>query len=106
MTLEAKKSATESQWTGSIIDIKEYCYGIVHPVTVTKQTIMQYHKLMNNPHLKDLLIPVKSKEIHQLVQGKPGTTKATNTIFFLTHKEIHYIPLDLTVTYAQVVIDH
>jgi hypothetical protein len=62
MTFDAKKSATESQWIGPIIDIKEYCYGVVHPVT--KQTITQYCKLMNDPHLKDLWVPAMSKEIH------------------------------------------
>jgi hypothetical protein len=37
MTLKAIKVATNSQWTGPIIDIKEHCFGVVHPVT--KQTI-------------------------------------------------------------------
>jgi hypothetical protein len=41
-----------------------------------------------------------------LAQGKPGITKATNTIFFLTHKEIRYIPLDQMVSYARIGIDH
>jgi hypothetical protein len=41
-----------------------------------------------------------------LAQGKTGITKATNTVFFLTHMEIRYIPLDRTVTYTRVVIDH
>jgi hypothetical protein len=104
MTLKAKKSAAGSQWTSPIIDIKEYCYGIVHPLTMP--TITQYCKLMNDPYLKDLWVTAMSKEIHPLVQGKPGITKATNTIFFLTYKEILYIPLDQTITYAWVVIDH
>jgi hypothetical protein len=86
MTLEAKKATAESQWTGPIIDIEEYCCGVVHPVT--KQTITHYCKLMNDPHLKDLWVPAMSKEIHCLAQGKLGVTKATNTIFFLTHSEI------------------
>ena len=33
-----------------------------------------------------------SKEIHRLAQGKEGITKGTNTIFFLSHKEIRLIP--------------
>jgi hypothetical protein len=86
MTLTAKKATVESQWTGPIKDIGKYCYGLVHPVT--KQTITHYHKLMNDPHLKDLWVPAMSKEIHHLAQGKPGVTKATNTIFFLSHSEI------------------
>jgi hypothetical protein len=35
-----------------------------------------------------------SKEIHHLAQGKEGVTKGTNTIFFLSHKEIRLIPAD------------
>ncbi len=83
MTLEAFKVATQLQWTGPIIGIKEHCFGAVHPIT--KQTIMQYNKLQHDPHLKDLWVPAFSKEVHHLAQGKPGVTKATNTIFFLSH---------------------
>jgi hypothetical protein len=104
MTLAAKKATAESQWTGPIIDIEEYCYGVVHPVT--RQTITHYRKLMNDPHLKDLWVPAMSKEIHRLAQGKPGVTKATNTIFFLTHSEIRHIPSNQTVTYVRIVINH
>ncbi len=35
-----------------VIDIEEYCCGIVHPVT--KETITKYRKLMKEPLLKDL----------------------------------------------------
>jgi hypothetical protein len=89
-TLAAKKATTESQWTGPIIDIEEYYYGVLHPVT--KHTITHDRKLMNDPHLKDLWVPAMSKEIHRLAQGKPGVTKDTNTIFVLTHSEIRHIP--------------
>jgi hypothetical protein len=47
-----------------------------------------------------------SKEVHWLAQGKPGITRGTNTIFFLSPKEIYYIPTNRTVTYAWIVIDH
>jgi hypothetical protein len=40
MTLKAIKVATNSQWTGPIINIEEHCFGEVHPVT--KQSITQY----------------------------------------------------------------
>jgi hypothetical protein len=46
-----------------------------------------------------------SKELCRLVQGKEGTTVATNTIFFLSHDKIRRIPKDHTVTYARIVID-
>jgi hypothetical protein len=104
MQLEATKLATKSQWTGPIINIKEVCFGVVHPVT--KQTIAQYWKLQLNHALNDLWVPAMSKELHRLAQGKPAITKATNTIFFLSHDEICHIPKDQTVTYACIVIDH
>jgi hypothetical protein len=46
------------QYTGPLIDIKEYCYSIVHPVT--KETITHYRKLIKDPLLKDLLIKAMS----------------------------------------------
>jgi hypothetical protein len=104
MQLKATNLATKSQWTRPIIDIKEICFGVVHPIT--KQTITQYWKLQHDPALKDLWVPAMSKELHRLAQGKPGITKATNTIFFLSHNEIRHIPKDQTVTYARTVIDH
>jgi hypothetical protein len=90
MQLEATKLATKSQWTGPIIDIEEVYFGVVHPIT--KQTITQYHKLQHDPDQKGLWVPVMSKELHRLAQGKPGLTKATNTIFFLSCDEIPLIP--------------
>jgi hypothetical protein len=104
MTLEAFKVATSSQWTGPIIDIEEHCFGIVHPVT--KQTITQYKKLQHDPDIKHLWVPAMSTEVNHLAQGKEGVTKAKNTIFFLSHKEIWCIPTNRTVSYARIVIDH
>ncbi len=46
------------------------------------------------------------KELHCLTQGKEGVTVGTNTIVFLIHDKIRYIPNDRTVTYARIVIDH
>ncbi len=71
-----------------------------------KQTITQYRKLQHDPALKDLWVPAMSKELYRLAQGKSSVTKATNTIFFLSHSQIRAIPKDGTVTYAHVVIDH
>jgi hypothetical protein len=98
MPLEAFKVAAQSQWTGPIIDIEEHCFGVVHPIT--KQTITQYKKLQHDPHLKGLWVPAFSKEVHRLAQGKPGVTKATNIIFFLSQNEIRHIPSNRVVMYA------
>jgi hypothetical protein len=105
MTLEAIKAATDLQWTGPIIDIKEHCFGAVHPIT--KQTITQYKELQHDPDLNHPWVPVMSKEVHWLAQGKPGITNGTNTIFFLSPKEVCYIPTDRKVTfYDWIVINH
>jgi hypothetical protein len=64
---------------GPLIDIEEYCYGVVHPVT--KETITHYRKLIKDPLLKDMWTKAMSKELHRLTQGCPGVTKETNTIF-------------------------
>jgi hypothetical protein len=61
---------------------------------------------MVDPNLKDLWVPVMSKKLHHLAQGKEGVTVGTNTIFYLTHDERRRIPKDRTVTYAQIVINH
>jgi hypothetical protein len=80
--------------------------ALVLSILSPKQTITQYQKLQHDPKLKDLWVPVMSKELFCLAQGKPGITKATNTIFFLSHDEIRHILKDQTVTYAHVVINH
>ena len=71
------------QYTGPLIDIEEFCYGAVHPVT--KNTITYYRKLIKDPLLKVLWIKAMSKELHSLAQGCPGVTKGTNIIVYLSH---------------------
>ena len=104
MQLVAHKLTNHNQYPGPLIDIEDHCFGVVHPVT--KETITQYKKLQHDPDLKELWVPAMSKELHRLAQGKAGITKGTNTVFFMTHYEIHAIPTDRTVTYARIVIDH
>ncbi len=70
-----------NHYTGPIIEIEEFCNGVVHPVT--KETITHYRKLIKDPLLKDLWTKAMSKEILCLVQGCTGITKCTTTIFSL-----------------------
>jgi hypothetical protein len=79
-------------------------FGVVHPIT--KKTITQYKNLQHDPNLKDLWVPAMSKEINCLAQGKEGITKATNTVFFLSHKEICHILTNQMEMYPCIVIDH
>ncbi len=78
------------QYTGTVVEIEEYCNGVVHPVT--KETITHYKKLIKDPLLRDLWLKAMSKELHCLAQGCTGITKGTNTIFFLSHANICNIP--------------
>jgi hypothetical protein len=103
-TIPQSLSKYHKQYTGPLIDIEEYCYGVIHPVT--KETITHYRKLIKNPLLKDLWIKAMSKELHHLAQGCPSVTKGTNAICYLSHTDICKIPQDRTVTYACTVIDH
>jgi hypothetical protein len=41
-----------------------------------------------------------------LAQGPPGVTNETNTISFLSPKQVWYIPTNRTVTYGRILIDH
>jgi hypothetical protein len=38
---------THDLYTGPVVEIKEYCNGVVHPVT--KETITNYRKLIKDP---------------------------------------------------------
>jgi hypothetical protein len=87
-----------------VIDIEEYCCGVIHPVA--KESITQYMKLTKEPLLKNLWTKAMSKELYRLAQRCPGITKGTNTIFYLSHAEILSIFKDRTVTYGCIVIDH
>jgi hypothetical protein len=93
-----------NQYTGPVIEIEEYCNGVVHPVT--KETITHYRKLIKDLLLRDLWLKAMSKELHCLAQGCTGITKGTNTIFFILHADICNILSDRTVTYARIMIDH
>jgi hypothetical protein len=89
-TVPTSLAQHHKQYSGPLIDIEEYCYGVVHPVT--KETITHYRKLIKDPLLKELWLKAMSKELHRLAQGYTGVTKGTNTIFYLSHADICKIP--------------
>ncbi len=59
MTFEALKVAMDLHWIRPIINIKEHCFGVVHPIT--KQTITQCKKLQHDSKLKHLWVPAIAK---------------------------------------------
>ena len=63
--------------------------GVVH--TVTKETITNYKTLVKDPIMREVWMEAMAKELGRLAQGW-GTTKGTNTIKFMSQKEIARIP--------------
>jgi hypothetical protein len=76
---------------------EHFANAVVHPVT--KETITKYEKVANDPVTRDVWTKAFCKELGRLAQGYGGTI-GTETIFFMSHKEIKAIPKDRTVTYA------
>ena len=103
-TVPTSLAQYHQQSTDPLMDIEEHCNGVVHPIT--KETITQYRKLINDPILKNLWLKAMRNELHRLAQGYASITKGTDTIFYLSHADICKIPHDRTVTYARIVIDH
>jgi hypothetical protein len=79
------------QYTGPVVEIKEYCNSVVHPVT--KETITHYRKLIKDPLLRDLWLKTMSKELHRLVQGCTGITFFFCMLTFATSQAIEQSPM-------------
>ena len=67
--------------------------------------LMEYRRLMKNPKYRQLYRDSYTKEIGHLERGMPGLAEGTNTIFFITKKEV---PADRwrDVTYGQIVVNY
>ena len=85
------------------VDLQEFCGGVTHPTT--GETITNYQKLLKIPSLRDIWTKAMCKELGNISQGW-GNEKGTNTVKFLTHREIANIPADRIVTYARIVVDY
>jgi hypothetical protein len=67
--------------------------------------LMEMQHLLVNPKYKELWGKSYTKELRCLAQGMPGTSKSTNTIVFICHKDIpdnH----KCNVTYARVCVNY
>ena len=84
------------------LGIEHVCNGVVHPIT--KETITNYKKLINDPITREIWLEAIAKELGRLAQGWK-ITKGTNTVEFMTHDEIARIPKGKVVTYARIVVD-
>ena len=79
-------------------DIEELANGVVHPIT--NMTIKKYHKLIDEPLLREVWMKAMCVKLGCLAQGYKDT-KVTETIKFMTWDEINQITADRTVTYEK-----
>ena len=82
--------------------IEEVANGVVHPIT--NKTITKYHKLIDEPLLREVWMKSMCVELGRIAQVYKYT-KGTETVKFMTWKEINQIPADWTVTYAIIVVE-
>lgn len=98
------KMVKEREYDGTdSLHLDHVCNGVVHPVT--GETITKYKKLIRDPLTKAVWERAMCYELGRLSQGYL-TEKGTNTVQYLTHKEILTIPTDRVVTYARIVVDY
>ena len=87
----------------TLFNIEEVANGVLHPIT--NNTITKYHKLIDEPLLHEVWMKAMCVELGQQNQGYKDT-KGTETVKFMTWKEINQIPADETVTYTIIVVDY
>ena len=88
---------------GDLDEIEHVANGVIHPVT--KETITEYQKLVDDPLLQKVWSEAMAKELGILAQGY-GDVKGTDTVQFLDHDGIRRIPKDRTITYERIVVDY
>ena len=71
--------------------IEEVANGVVHPIT--NRTITKYHKLIDEPLLREVWMKAMCVELSRLAQEYKNT-KVTETIIFMTLDEINQTPAD------------
>ena len=78
---------------------------VIHP---TKgEIITSYKKLIKDPTLRDVWDTGFGKETEGLTQGDKRTgASGTNTLIILSPDQIHEIPNDRVVAYANIVVDY
>ena len=64
---------------------------MVHPIK--NKTITKYHKLIDEPLLREVLMKEMCVELGRLAQGYKDT-KVTEKVKFMTWNEINQIPAD------------
>ena len=85
------------------IDLQEFCARGTHPTT--DGTVTNFQKIMKIPELKKVWSEEMCTKLKNISQGW-DKNRGTNTVRFLTHKEIAMIQKDRIVTYTRVVVDY
>ena len=87
----------------TVFNIEEVANGVVHPIK--NKTVTKYQNLIDEPLLREVWMKAMCVELGRLAQGYKYK-KGTETVKFMTWKEINQIPADRTVTYARIVVDY
>ena len=85
--------------------LKHLCEPVIHPIT--SEYITNYNKLAKDPATREVWTTAFGKEWGNLSEGYHRTgTKGKNSLFAIDHKEIRRIPVERTVTYANIVVGY
>ena len=68
--------------------------------------MQNYQKLLKQDSTREIWALAMFKALGTLSQGYKGLVEETYNLFFMSHDEIHDIPPEKTVTYAQIVVDY
>jgi hypothetical protein len=83
--------------------LQQHANAVLHPTTGKP---MPYEQLMKDPLTKAIWLRAMTTELARLAHGMDGIADGTDTIFCLSHEEIHNMPSNRTVTYARIVVDY
>ena len=78
-------------------------YNVMNEETGEMQN---YQKLLKQDSTREIWALAMFKALGTLSQGYKGLVEETYNLFFMSHDEIHDIPPEKTVTYAQIVVDY
>ena len=86
-------------------NLQHFCAPVIHPTT--GEIITSYKRLFNNPKLRNVWETSFGKEWGGLAQGDKRTgASGTNKLIILSPDQIHEIPNDRVVMYANIFVDY
>ena len=86
-------------------NLQHFCAPVIHPTT--GEIITSYKRLVNDPKFRNVWETGFGKEWGGLAHSDKRTgAKGKNTLIILHPDQIHGIPNDQVVTYANIVVDY